>query len=98
MGLLVEYSIHDGKADAQTEALLKFVNGLRQIADGGYHYTCFATDDPKRFVGLLEFDDDDARQRFLASAPFQEYRDSAPDRFSAPPQATPVRRIASTRD
>ena len=97
MGLLVEYSIQEGKADAQTEALLKFVEGLTQIGDGSYSYTCFATDDPKRFIGLLEFDDDDAKQRFLASAPFQDYRDSAPERFSAPPQATPIRRIASTR-
>ena len=97
MGLLVEYSIQEGKADAQTEALLKFVEGLTQIGDDSYSYTCFATDDPKRFIGLLEFDDDDAKQRFLASAPFQDYRDSAPERFSAPPQATPIRRIASTR-
>ena len=98
MGLLVEYSIEDGKSDAQTEALLKFVDGLKQIGDGGYNYTCFETDDPKRFIGLLEFDDEEAKQRFLASAPFIEYRDSASERFSAPPQPTPVRKIASTRD
>ncbi len=98
MSLLVEYSIRDGKADAQTEALLKFVGGLKQIADGGYNYTCFETDDPKRFIGLLEFDDEDAKQRFLSSAPFIEYRESAPERFSAPPQPTQVRKIASTRD
>ena len=60
MGLLVEYSIEDGKSDAQTEALLKFVDGLKQIGDGGYNYTCFETDDPKRFIGLLEFDDEEA--------------------------------------
>lgn len=98
MGLLVEYSIQDGKGDAQTEALLKFVDGLREIGDGGYHYTCFETDDPTRFIGLLEFDDEEAKQRFLVSAPFQEYRETASERFSAPPQATPVKRIGSTRE
>ena len=98
MGLLVEYSIQDGKADAQTAALLEFVEGLKKIADGGYHYTCFETDDPQRFIGLLEFDDDEAKQRFLASAPFAAYRESAPERFSAPPQATVIRLVGSTKD
>ena len=96
MGLLVEYTIKDGKKNAQIEALGTFIDGLREIGDPGYSYTAYETDEPTRFVAVLEFDDDDAKQRFLESAPFLHYRDTAPERFAAPPKPTPITRIAST--
>ncbi len=55
-------------------------------------------DDPTRFVALLEFDDEDAKLRFLDSDAFAEYRDGATGRFSAPPKPTQVRLVASTRN
>ncbi len=97
MSLLVEYSLKDGKADEQAEALRTFVDGLKAMQDDGFHYSAFETDDPTRFIGLLEFDDEEAKQRFVASAPFAEYRDNASERFSASPNATQIRLVASTR-
>lgn len=96
MGLLVEYTIKEGKKDAQVEALETFIEGLREIGDPGYTYTAYETDDPTRFVGVLEFDDDNSKQRFLDSAPFQHYRDTSPDRFAAAPKPTQIKRIGSS--
>ncbi len=96
MGLLVEYSIQEGKKDMQTDALNTFIAGLKEIGDNGYSYTAFETDDPTRFVAVLEFDDEDAKQRFLQSSPFQHYKDTAPERFSNPPVATPIRLIGGS--
>lgn len=97
MSLLVEYTVNEGKAAAQVEALEAFVAGLKAIGDEGYDYTAFETDDPTKFIALLEFDDDSAKQRFLDSAPFNEYRDGSKDRFPGPPSTTTIRLVASTR-
>ena len=97
MSLLVEYSLKQGQTDAQTEALIAFVEGLKAESDGSYHYTSFATEDPNRFIGLLEFDDEGGRQRFLETAAFKAFRDGAGARFTAPPKATKVTLVASTR-
>ena len=96
MSLLVEYSVREGMAGDQIAALDAFVEGLKAIGDGGYSYTAFETDDPTKFIALFEFDDDDAKQRFLGSAPFAAYRDGAKDRFTSPPNTTQIRRVAST--
>jgi quinol monooxygenase YgiN len=98
MSLLVEYSVLENKASAQVDALNKFVEGLRGIADGGYSYTAFETDDPTKFIALFEFNDEAAKQRFLDSAPFADYRDSAKERFQKPPVTTSIKLVASTKD
>lgn len=97
MSLLVEYSIEEGMAEAQVEALKLLVDGLKSIADDGYNYTAFETDDPTRFVALLEFDNEAGKKRFLDSAPFNDYRDGSKDRFQKPPNASPIRLVATTR-
>ena len=97
MSLLVEYTVLDGKAAAQIEALQSLVAGLNEFGEAGFNYTAFETDDPTRFIALLEFDDDAGKQRFLDSAPFALYRDGARARFPHPPKATPIRLVASTR-
>ncbi|SDF42269.1 putative quinol monooxygenase [Limimaricola pyoseonensis] len=98
MGLLVEYSLKEGQSDAQERALRDLVAGLREEGTEGFSYTGYATDDPARFIGLFEFEDDAAKQRFLDSRAFAAYRDGAKARFTAPPGSTPIRRVASTRD
>lgn len=97
MSLLVEYTVLDGKAAAQVEALETFVAGLKQLGDDSFNYTAFETDDPTRFIALLEFDDEAGKQRFLDSAAFADYRNGSRDRFPAPPQTTQIRLVASTR-
>ena len=98
MGLLVEYSVKDGDGDEQISAMKTFVEGLRAMGDEGFSYTCYTTDDATRFIAVFEFQDDAAKQRFLNSAPFAAYRESSGPRFAAPPQTTPIARIASTAD
>ncbi len=98
MSLLVEYTVLEGKAQAQVDALITFVDGLKAIGDGGYNYAAYETDDPTKFIAVLDFDDEDAKQRFLDSAPFAEYRDTSKDRFPGPPSTTTIRLVASTRD
>ena len=97
MSLLVEYTVREGMASAQIDALRAFVEGLKAIGDGGYNYTAFETDDPTKFIAVFEYDDDAAKQRFLDSSPFVEYREGAKDRFPSPPGTTQIRLVASTR-
>ena len=98
MSLLVEYSVEEGKAEEQIDALKQFISGLRDIGDEGYTYTAFETDDPTKFIAVLEFQDDGGKQRFLDSVPFADYREGATGRFQKPPSTTSIRLIASTRD
>lgn len=98
MGLLVEYTVLEGKKDAQVEALNTMIAGLKAMGEQGFNYIAWETDDPTRFVAVLEFDDEDAKQRFLASEAFQHYRDTASERFPGPPKATPITRVGSTTD
>ena len=97
MSLLVEYSVVEGKADEQIDALKKFIEGLRAIGDEGYSYTAYETDDPTRFIAVLEFADEGGKQRFLDSGPFNDYRDGASGRFQKPPSTTNIKLVASTR-
>ena len=98
MSLLVEYTVVEGMADAQIDALKQFTEGLRAIADEGYNYTAFETGDPTKFIALLEFDDEASKKRFLDSGPFADYREGSKGRFQNPPQTTTIRLVASTRD
>ena len=97
MSLLVEYSIIDGKASEQVEALQSFVGALKELNDGGFDYTAYETDDPTKFIAVLDFDDADAKERFLASQAFADYRDGTKGRFASPPATTNIRLVASTR-
>lgn len=96
MGLLVEYTVLEGKKDAQIEALNTMIAGLKGMGESGFSYTAWETDDPTRFVAVLEFDDEEAKQEFLSSEAFNHYRDTASERFPGPPTATPIKRVGST--
>jgi quinol monooxygenase YgiN len=98
MGLLVEYTLKEGQAGAQKKALEHLVSGLRSEGTKGFSYTAYATDDPRRFVAVFEFEDAAAKERFLNSAAFEVYRTSAKERFEGPPQTTTIQRVASTLD
>ena len=91
MGLLVEYSLKEGQAEAQEAALKTFVAGLKAEGVDGFSYSSFATDDPTKFIGLFLFDDEAGKQRFLNSAAFAAYRDGAGPRFTGPPSTTAIR-------
>ena len=97
MSLLVEYSLKDGQSDAQINALKEFCSGLKAMNDPGFTYTAFATENPTKFIAVLEFDDDDAKDRFLKSDPFQTYRDGAGPRFTGPPSSTTIDLVSSSR-
>lgn len=99
MSLLVHYTLKS-KDDhkAQKNAMTALVEGLKSEGIPELDYSCFATDDPLRFVGVLEFGDDVAKQAFLNSASFAAYREAVGPTFANPPQATEITAIASTRD
>ena len=59
-------------------------------------YSCFETDDPLRFVGILEFEDDAGKAAFTESAAFATYRDRVGPTFANPPETTDITGIAST--
>ena len=98
MSLLVRYTLKsaDGKAD-QIDAMNALVAGLQAEGVVGVHYSCFSTEDPTDFVGLLEFDDDTGKQAFLNSDAFATYRETVGPTFANPPQTTEISGIASTR-
>ena len=99
MSLLVHYTLEsEDHHEAQTIAMISLVDGLKSEDITGLHYSCFSTDDPLRFVGVLEFPDDATRQAFLASAAFATYREAVGPTFANPPQTMEISAIASTRD
>ncbi len=101
MSLLVQYTLKSADDHAaQVQAMETLVASLGDEGapgTGGMQYSCFATDDPTRFVGLFEFDDDAGRQAFLDSAAFAAYRETVGPTFANPPETTTITAIASTR-
>lgn len=101
MSLLVHYTLRSADDHAnQTAAMAALVDGLK--AEGvagtdGLHYACFATDDPVKFVGVLEFDDETGKDAFLNSRAFATYRETVGPTFANPPETTLITPIASTR-
>ncbi len=83
--------------DNQITAMVDLVNGLTAERISGVHYSCFSTDDPTQFVGLLEFDNEAGKQAFLTSAAFAAYKETVGPTFANPPQTTGVTALASTR-
>lgn len=99
MSLLVHYTLKSGNDHiAQTTAMTALVDGLKSEGIAGLHYSCFSTDDPLKFVGVLEFPDDGTKQAFLNSASFASYKETVGPTFANPPQTTEITAIASTRD
>ena len=99
MSLLVRYTLNDAKHhDAQTAAMQAFVADLKTAAIPGLTYSCFATETPTEFIGVLEFSDDVAFTAFQASAAFETYKALVGPTFANPPQTTKITAIASTRD
>lgn len=98
MSLLVRYTLNSPDHHAaQTAAMETLVAGLREESIPGLTYSCFATDDPVRFIGLLEFPDEATKQAFLGSAAFAAYKATVGPLFANPPETTWVTAIASTR-
>jgi hypothetical protein len=65
MSLLGHYTLKSGDDhEAQTTAMTALVDGSKAEGIARLHCSCFSTDDPLRFVGVLEFADDAARQAF----------------------------------
>ena len=98
MSLLVHYTLRSAdNHDAQTAAMEALVAGLTAEGVSGVHYSCFKTDEPTAFIGLLEFDDDTGKDAFLNSTAFAAYREKVGPTFANPPQTTEIAAIASTR-
>lgn len=99
MSLLVQYTLNsEAHHGAQHVAMTELVAGLRSEEIDGLHYSCFSTDDPLRFVGVLEFVDNTAKQAFLNSTSFAKYRETVGPTFANPPETTEISAIASTRE
>ncbi len=98
MSLLVHYTLKSATDHAaQKSAMTALVDGLKAEGIAGLNYSCFATDDPVKFIGVLEFPDDAAKQGFLNSTSFATYRDTVGPTFANPPETTEITAIASTR-
>ncbi|MCG6903599.1 MAG: hypothetical protein LJE68_13045 [Rhodobacter sp.] len=98
MSLLVRYTLKTADDHAaQTGAMQALVAGLNSENIAGLNYSCFATDEPTQFIGILEFPDDGVKQAFLDSTAFAAYREIVGPTFANPPQTTPITAIASTR-
>ncbi len=98
MSLLVHYTLKSADDHTrQVAAMEALVAGLRAEAPAGVSYSCFSTDDPTRFVGVLEFDDETAKAAFLGSAAFAAYRETVGTILTGPPDTVDIAAIASTR-
>lgn len=97
MSLLVHYTLKSEEHHSdQIAAMTALVDGLKEEAIEGLHYSCFSTDDPLKFVGVLEYANETAKQAFLNSAAFSKYRETVGPTFANPPETTDISSIAST--
>ncbi len=101
MSLLVHYTLKSADDHAHQEtamtALVADLAAEGATGTDGLQYSCFATDDPVKFIGVFEFDGDAGKQAFLDSAAFATYRAAIGPTLTGPPQTTDLRKIASTR-
>ncbi|MEM0949837.1 MAG: hypothetical protein AAGK37_20735 [Pseudomonadota bacterium] len=101
MSLLVHYTLKSADDHAaQTAAMTALVADLKSegiAGSDGLHYACFATTDPTKFVGILEFDSDTGKDAFLGSKAFATYRETVTPIFANPPEPSPITPIATTR-
>lgn len=99
MSFLVRYTLASADSHShQTDAMQALVAGLKTEGIEGLHYSCFSTEDPTEFIGVLEFVDDTAKQGFLNSDAFAEYKGKVGPTFANPPQTSDITTIATTRD
>lgn len=99
MSLLVQYTLKfEDSNEAQSIAMKTLVEGLKSEGIAELHYSCFSTEDPLRFIGLMEFPNAEVKQGFLDSASFAAYKETVGPTFANPPQTTDITAIASTRD
>ena len=98
MSLLVRYTLASAEDHThQVDAMQALVASLTAENITGLHYSCFETDEPTQFIGVLEFPDDATKQAFLDSPSFAAYRAAVGPTFATPPQTTQITAIASTR-
>ncbi|MEM6637098.1 MAG: hypothetical protein AAF667_14545 [Pseudomonadota bacterium] len=101
MSLLVHYTLRSADDHAlQQAAMTALVEGLQTegtAGTDGLSYACFSTDDPTKFLGILEFNSDAGKQAFLDSTAFAAYREKVGPIFANPPEPTEITAIASTR-
>lgn len=97
MSLLVQYTLKDAADhDHQVTAMKALCDDLVAEGTPGVTYSCFTTDDPTRFVGIVEFEDDGGKQAFLNSVAFATYKGKVGPTFANPPQAESIIGIASS--
>lgn len=97
MSLLVKYTLRSADDhDAQVAAMTAFVANLKAEGVTQATYSCFTTNDPVQFFGIVEFEDDAGKQAFLDSAAFATYRETVGPTFANPPATTEISGIAST--
>jgi len=99
MSLFVRYTLNSADHhDAQVNSMQALVSDLKSEGIADLDYSCFSTEDPVEFIGVLEFDSEAAFDAFQASAAFAKYREAVGPTFANPPQTTRISAIASTRD
>jgi len=99
MSLLVRYTLKDAADhDHQVNAMKSLVADLKTENIPGLNYSCFETDEPTQFIGVLEFPDDATFKAFQASAAFETYKAAVASTFANPPQTQPITPFATTRD
>lgn len=98
MSLLVHQTLRvAADHQSQTNVMLALVQGLKSENIKGLKYSCFATSEPTKFVGLLEFLDEETKEGYLSFASFATYRDAVGPTFANPAQTTEITSIATTR-
>jgi len=99
MSLLVRYTLTDTAShDAQITAMEKLVADLNAENISGLNYSCFSTDEPTEFIGVLEFADDATFKAFQASDAFETYKATVGPTFANPPRTQKISAIESTRN
>ena len=98
MSLLVHYTLKSADDHATlVTAMEALVAGLKAEAIPDLAYQCFTTEDPIKFLGVLQFADETGFKAFQASTAFATYRETVTPILAGPPSTEKLNPIADTR-
>ena len=96
MEFLIEYRVKPDKVDDVETARRRFFEGLRRDADPEVRYRALSKSEPRSFVHIGWYADQDALARFQSTAHFKEFASTMPELCEEGPAASPLTEIHST--
>ena len=96
MEVMIEYRVKPDKVDEIETVRLNFFEGLRRDADPEVRYRALSKPEPRSFVHIAWFANQDALTRFQSTPHFKEFSSTMPELCEEGPVASRITEIHSS--